>query len=87
MINSQLHSVIDLDDGFCNLIIFKKFYSSKEKKLLKYSDFLKLLGNKFIHPSKKFLLNNEIEVINNTKEEIKDLIEEFVQKKNKIWNN
>ena len=33
------------------------------------------------------MLNNEIEVINNTKEEIKDLIEEFVQKKNKIWNN
>lgn len=88
LINSQLYTINDLDDGFSDLIIFKKFYSNKKGKFLKYSELLNLIySNEYIlkNPNKKFLSSNDLSMVDNTKEEIKDLFIEYMERKNKIW--
>ena len=63
----------------CKLVIFKKFYSSKLKKHLNYSE-TEEICNDYKNFSKN-IEKLELKIINNTEIEIYDLIKEYNLKK------
>lgn len=67
----------------CKLVIFKKFYSSKLKKHLNYSE-TEEICNDYKNFSKN-IEKLELKIINNTEIEIYDLIKEYNLKKNDEW--
>tara|TARA_S200000501_G_C20842740_1_gene752365 strand:- start:128 stop:1315 length:1188 start_codon:yes stop_codon:yes gene_type:complete len=85
IVNTPLHSANDLDDGLCQMIIFKKIFSKKENRILSFSETLALTKENHDNLTDELIMNNNLKVLDNSKEEIKDLIEEFMQRKNNSW--
>jgi len=93
MVNAFFYSIADQDDGFVKLIILKKFYSLKEKKFVKYSNIIKMVKEwetKEVYRCGKIICDNNFikngyKIVNNTPIEIKEVIEEFYNRNNNLW--